>query len=108
MAELITKDVQFTTEQQEAYNWFVRYVESASKDKLTQLLQFITCFTRFPPTGLQKKIRVDFHVNREKIYPEVATCFHQLFLPICHKDFDNFATHMDGALGDGSDDFGKM
>lgn len=96
------------SKQYNAFHWLLRFVETASEEKLEKILKFTTSLKRVAPTGLSPKIEVTFHATEEKLYPEAAVCFRQLSLPICHCTYDDFARYFDQAVLLGSEGFGLM
>lgn len=108
MSSLELKDVSLSTIQQQVYDWFIMFIDSSPQEQLVKLLQFATSLKNLPPTGVSSKIEVSFHSSYEKVFPEAAVCFSQLFLPICHKSFSEFSCFMTQAISLGCEGFGLM
>lgn len=56
---------------------------------LNLLLKFITTNLHVPPTGLERKISVQFLPERESL-PDAKSCFNTILLPVKHGSADEF------------------
>ena len=107
-ASLDSARLQPGSKQYQVFQWFLQFVDTASEETLHKFLQFATSLTSVAPNGIYPKIDVSFHATEEKIYPEAAVCFRQLFLPICHGTYEDFANCIEQALLLGSEGFGLI
>lgn len=56
---------------------------------LNLLLKFITTSLQLPPTGLERKITVEFLMERHSL-PDAKSCFNTIMLPVNHDNQEEF------------------
>eukprot|EP00112_Aurelia_sp_Birch-Aquarium-sp1_P008879 Seg199.14 transcript_id=Seg199.14/GoldUCD/mRNA.D3Y31 product="Apoptosis-resistant E3 ubiquitin protein ligase 1" protein_id=Seg199.14/GoldUCD/D3Y31 len=108
LASITKQEHNLSDDEERVYSWLISFIENASKECLSQLLQFATSLKSFPPIGLKPKIEIGFHSTCNKVYPEAAVCFRQMNLPVCHNEYSDFERHMNTALSLGTEGFGLM
>ena len=71
--------------------FFFQYMKEADLTKLSNILQFVTSFTRIPPWKMERGIILKYLENDdEKMLPESMTCFNILCLPTVHSNQISF------------------
>lgn len=84
-----------------AYAFFVEFIKGHTKCEenipalggdvpcLNLLLKFITTNLHLTPTGLDRKITIDFLKHKERL-PDAKSCFNILLLPTVHSNKEEF------------------
>ena len=65
-----------TFEKKQSQFFFLQYVKQAGSTKLSNILQFVTGFTRIPPWKMEKRYYLKYlEDDDEKMLPESMACF---------------------------------
>ena len=74
-------------------------MKEADSTKLSNILQFVTGFTRIPPWKMEKGIILKYlEDDDEKMLPESMACFNILYLPTVHSNQISFNKYFNQAL----------
>lgn len=73
---------------------------------LNLLLKFITSYLHVPPTGIDRKISVDF-LSEESSLPDAKSCFNTILLPVKYSNKEEFNNAMMASLRHASCSFGS-
>ena len=88
-----------TFEKKQSQFFFLQYVKEADRTKLSNILQFVTDFTRISPKKKKKGIILKYlEYNDEKMLPESMACLNILYLSTVHSNQISFNKYFNRAL----------
>ncbi len=107
ISQMLLKEPTHNSEEQ-SYDWFLKYVNSSSEEKLRCLLQFSTSHRSIPPRGLLHRICIKFLSDDEKAsLPKSMACLGIIHLPTVYSSEKKFTQSLDIALKWESEGFGS-
>ena len=79
----------------------------SGEETLSDLLQFWTAWPSLPM--LNNEMKISFLPNDpNQVLAMTDTCFNKLTIPIIHKEYKEFAKHLDISVSNGKVAFGKF
>ena len=89
--DIIVMENEETFEKKQSQIFFLQYVKEADSTKLSNILQFVTGFTRIPLWKMEKGIILKYlEDDDKKMLPESMACFNILYLPAVHSNQISF------------------
>ena len=97
--DIVVMENEETFEKKQSQFFFLQYVKEADRTKLSNILQFVTDFTRISPGKMEKGIILKYlEYNDEKMLPESMACLNILYLSTVHSNQISFNKYFNRAL----------